>query len=92
MSQAVQILVSGRVQGVMFRHFTQKNARTLELVGEVENLADGTVRVVAEGEEAALHTFIEKLKKGPIFARVDNVSEKTMEPTGAFTGFTIVYD
>lgn len=89
---ALHIVVSGRVQGVMFRDFTRRTARSLHIVGTVTNKTDGTVEVVAEGGDAALHAFVEKLKKGPTFARVDNVSEKAMEPTNVFKEFSIVYD
>ena len=92
MQQAVHAVVSGRVQGVMFRHFTQKNATTLGLVGEVQNMPDGTVQVIAEGKESAIQQLISKLETGPLFARVDAVQATPAEPKGSFKSFSIVYD
>ena len=76
---------------VMMRDFVQRKARGLGIVGEVENLADGTVRVRAEGERESLEKLIEELKKGSLFSRVDDVSVTWTAPTGAYTRFTIRY-
>ena len=55
--------VSGRVQLVMYRDFTGRKAKQLGIVGTVENLNNGNVYVIAEGEEEALGAFLENLKK-----------------------------
>ena len=83
--------VRGRVQLVMYRDFTRRNARRLGLTGTVQNMSDGSVRVVAEGEEDALRKFLARLHKGPIFARVENVEESWNEATEEFKTFEIVY-
>jgi len=88
---AFQAIISGRVQLVMYRDFAERKARALGIVGEVANLPDGTVRVIAEGEKAALDAYIEKLKKGSLLARVDAVSVEWQEPSGMFSGFSITY-
>jgi acylphosphatase len=84
-------IVSGRVQMVMFRDFSQRKARTLGIVGTVENRADGSVEIFAEGERDALETYAAKLKRGPFLARVDAVRIEWQEPTNEFTDFTIIY-
>lgn len=89
---ALNITVRGRVQGVMFRDFVRRKARALGLLGEVENMADGTVQVRAEGEEVSLEKLAALLRRGPILARVDDVQLQFVEPTGAFKDFHIVYD
>jgi acylphosphatase len=74
MGQArIHAIVHGRVQGVNFRHYTAKEAGRLGLRGWVRNLPDGTVEVEAEGDTAALDTFLSWLHHGPPSARVDKV-------------------
>ncbi|MFC1775634.1 acylphosphatase [Patescibacteria group bacterium] len=81
--------ITGRVQLVMFRDFTNRSAQKLGLTGIVKNMPDGSVYVLAEGEESALFELIDKLKGGPIFARVDNVEERWLPATGEFKNFSI---
>jgi len=64
-------LVSGRVQGVGFRHHTKVRARELGLAGWVRNQADGRVEVWAEGEARAVEALVEWLRRGPPAARVE---------------------
>lgn len=91
MQKRVECRVTGRVQMVLYRDFTRRQARSLGLVGFVKNNPDGSVTVIAEGEEEKLRTFIEYLKKGPLFARVNNVRVERKEATGEFSQFEIVY-
>lgn len=91
MQKEIECIIRGRVQMVMFRDFTARAARGLELVGAVKNLSDGTVQVIAQGEEDALTKLIEKLHAGPTLARVDAVSVKWREPVHSFTTFSISY-
>ena len=65
--------ILGRVQGVAFRDFTKKAADSLGVVGEVANKWDGSVEVVAQGEEALLQQLLEKLKQGPPISEVQDV-------------------
>lgn len=67
--------ISGRVQGVGFRHFTRQNARDLEINGWVKNMRDGTVETVLSGSPKDVETMIKRLQKGPISARVDDIME-----------------
>lgn len=90
--ERIEARVSGRVQLVMYRDFAMRKARGLGLLGEVENLKDGTVRVVAEGPHGALEAYAKKLEKGPLLARVDKVKVEYKEPTGEFDSFSIRYD
>ena len=54
MNERLEVVVAGRVQLVMYRDFAWRKAHGLGLKGEVQNLKDGTVRVVAEGPEEVL--------------------------------------
>ena len=58
-------LVSGTVQGVGYRQYVQRRARDLHLHGYAENLLDGRVEVVAEGEEADLTRLLHWIGRGP---------------------------
>ncbi len=79
---ARHIHVTGRVQGVGFRHFTKLEARRLGLAGWVRNLPDGRVEVWAEGDEDPLGRLVAWLHAGPREARVERVDARDVEPTG----------
>ena len=91
MQKQIECNISGRVQLVMFRDFAQRKARALKLVGTVQNLSDGTVRVVAQGEELLLQKYIDYLKRGSVLSRVDRVEVVWAEPISIFTDFQILY-
>ncbi len=76
---------------VMYRDFTCRNARSLGLVGEVKNLSNGTVCVIAEGPHDDLLKFIVRLHEGPMFSHVEDVQVKWTAITGTFSSFTIMY-
>ncbi len=82
MKRRLVALVSGRVQGVGYRAFAQRKARELGLTGYAENLPDGRVEVVAEGEEDDLKRFLEFLKQGPRLAEVASIDVTWSEPVG----------
>jgi len=65
--------VTGHVQGVGFRWFVARHARSLGLSGYARNLEDGRVEVLASGEEPALARLEELLRSGPANARVTGV-------------------
>jgi acylphosphatase len=81
------MLISGKVQGVSFRFYTQEQANRLKLRGFVRNLDDGRVEIVAAGEREDLENLLEWAKKGPPAARVKDVivtDVKDEIPGGAF--------
>jgi len=81
--------VYGRVQGVSFRYYTQKEAQRLGLTGWVANQFNGTVRTVAEGPRSDLLQFVQFLHKGSPHARVDRVSLSWEAATGEFSRFRV---
>jgi acylphosphatase len=91
MQKRLECKIEGLVQLVMFRDFVNRNATKLGLGGIVQNMKDGSVYVIAEGEEEKLRKLLVLLQKGPIFARVEDVQEKWVEPIGEFSSFNIVY-
>ncbi len=90
MQKRVECIVSGEVQGVSYRDFVRTSARRAGLLGSVQNLPDGTVEVVAEGEESVLREFLKVLKEGYAFAKVSQVSDGWSEATGTFSDFRIL--
>ena len=92
MNERLEAVVSGRVQLVMYRDFVKRGARGLGLTGEVRNLADGTVRVIAEGPSEKLDALLVRMKRGSLLARVDGVERKRLPATGRYTSFTISYE
>jgi len=70
----VRCIITGRVQGVFYRSSTRKKATELNLHGYVRNLSDGSVEVVASGNDASLKEFENWLWRGPMHAKVTNVS------------------
>lgn len=89
MKGQVSIHVFGMVQGVGFRYFVKKNANKLELSGYAKNNDDGTVLVVAEGDETDLLIMVELCKQGPLRAVVKEVFVSWGEATGMADFFTI---
>ena len=81
--------VYGRVQGVFFRQTTMHQARQLHLTGWVRNEPDGTVQVVAEGDEPALRQFSAFLRQGPPGARVESVAETWQDAAPEFSQFSV---
>ena len=73
MTVARRAVVSGRVQGVFFRAWTQEQASQLGVAGWVRNRPDGTVEAHMEGDPVAVGTLVDRLHKGPADARVDQV-------------------
>ena len=89
MHRRVQVIVSGIVQGVAFRHHTCREAVRHGVSGWVRNLPDGTVEGCFEGEATAVTTLVDWCHHGPSLARVDRVTVTDVPYQGEFTGFFI---
>src|SRR3989338_1029245 len=83
----MHILVSGRVQGVLFRQHARAKALELGLTGWAKNLLDGNVEIVVEGPKEKVEGFVAWARQGPSLARVDNVEMAEEEYAGEFEGF-----
>ncbi|HVH27178.1 MAG TPA: acylphosphatase [Vicinamibacterales bacterium] len=86
---ARRYVITGRVQGVGFRYFTEAMAAREGILGWVRNTPDGGVEVSAEGDSEALDRFERTLRHGPPGARVERVDIDDLIPTGRETGFSI---
>ena len=74
------VRVTGLVQGVFFRAWTQGHARELGISGWVRNCPDGSVEAHLTGEEDAVERMIQRLRSGPSNARVEDVLVEDSEP------------
>ena len=83
------LLVIGRVQGVFYRASAQQEAMRLGLVGEVRNLPDGCVEVIAEGPRDRIEELIAWCKQGPPSAQVEHVRVRWSAATGTFRTFMV---
>ncbi|MBU2595820.1 acylphosphatase [Patescibacteria group bacterium] len=86
----VEIIIKGQVQGVFFRQKTREKADKLGLFGWARNEADGSVKIVIEGEEEKIKELIKWLRIGPRFARVDEVKVKWQKAKNKFSRFIII--
>ncbi|MCW2847859.1 MAG: yccX [Marmoricola sp.] len=82
MTRAVEVEVSGEVQGVSFRAYAAQEAVRLELVGWVRNTRDGTVLGRFEGDDDAVEEMIAWCRDGSPSADVRHVEVSNVEPTG----------
>ena len=82
-------MISGRVQGVAFRHYTVREAEKWGIAGTVRNLWNGDVEVYAQGSEDSIARFEQFLHVGPRSARVDKVGKEIFDQAEVFRGFDI---
>jgi acylphosphatase len=84
-----EIFVSGDVQGVGYRFFTQRAAMELGLSGRARNLYDGRVQVEVEGPRIKIEELLVRLRVGPRLASVTDVVVTWKAATGTMRGFTV---
>jgi acylphosphatase len=85
---ARRVIIEGRVQGVGFRYFTHEAAVREGVTGWVQNLPDGRVEALIEGDESAVTCVERALRRGPPGARVDHVDVQVDMP-GGYAAFNI---
>ena len=88
-TQARRFVVRGRVQGVGFRWFVEREAHILGIAGWVRNNHDGSVEVLAQGTRDQLSGLHSRLREGPRAARVDNVEVSEPQPVSGLSAFRI---
>jgi acylphosphatase len=88
-SARLHAVVSGVVQGVSFRYYTQRRAAQLGLAGWVRNLRNGSVEVLAEGRRAALERLVDFLRVGPPSSAVADVQLAWETYTGEYATFEV---
>jgi acylphosphatase len=88
-AERLHATISGLVQGVYFRGFTETRAEQLGLTGWVRNLPNGSVEVVAEGPRPALQELLAHLRQGPPGAKVTDVRAEWSAASGEFRFFEV---
>ena len=86
------ILISGRVQGVGYRFFTQREAQDVGAVGWVRNLDDGRVEALVQVDETLFKGLIVRLQKGPSRASVEKIEVKAVSGAKVMEEFVIEKD
>jgi acylphosphatase len=89
--RAVEVRISGRVQGVYFRAWTRSEAERLGLGGWVRNEYDGSVAALIAGPPSAVEEMLRLMHEGPLDARVDNVMVEDVDPATAPKSFSILH-
>ena len=92
MKARATIIVAGDVQEVGFRAFVMRLGQKMKLTGNVENLFDGTVRILCEGERETVESYIKKLKANDGTVNIENVDVKFSKPQNKFKGFRVKID
>jgi acylphosphatase len=87
----LKALVHGRVQGVYYRAFTSRVAKSLGLKGFVKNIRSGDVEIEAEGDKAALDDMLRQLKTGPSEAIIENIDIVWSDYKGVYSSFDVRY-
>ena len=87
----VHVIISGKVQGVCFRAYTQDTATLLNLKGWVRNLHNGDVEAVFEGKKEDIEKMLAWCRHGPRLAKVDNVIVKEEPFSGEYDQFSVRY-
>jgi acylphosphatase len=87
--EAKRFIVRGRVQGVGFRWFVEREAHVLGVAGWVRNNHDGSVEVLAQGSRDQLAGLRSRLREGPRAARVDAVETAEAQPNAGMNSFRI---
>ncbi|MBM4764450.1 acylphosphatase [Bacillus sp. B15-48] len=87
----LHIIVTGRVQGVGYRYFTQMKAIQYGITGWVKNRADGSVEMMTSGTKEKLSQFVEDIRRGNPFSIVENVEINETENKERYQSFTIKY-
>ncbi|MCX8201974.1 MAG: acylphosphatase [Candidatus Caldarchaeum sp.] len=88
--QRAEITVDGVVQGVGFRYYVRRTARRFSVLGYVQNLDDGTVKITCEGRLSSIEKFAEALRNAPPPIQVEKVTVTFKPATGEFKTFKIV--
>ena len=85
------IRIHGKVQGVGYRFFATRVARRLGLKGWIQNMRDGSVEAMVEGEDKTIDEWIEELKEGPRYAEVTKIDQEQKESTGKLGDFDVKF-
>lgn len=87
----LQAVVTGKVQGVMYRAYVQESATTLGIVGYVKNNPDGSVFVLGQGLPDTLKEFVEYLNEGSSLSKVESVGIDWRSVSVTYDEFSVLH-
>lgn len=87
--KTLKITVKGLVQGVGFRYFCSREADLRGIKGYAKNLINGDVEIVAEGEEGMINEFINEVKIGPRYSRVNSLNIVEIKYDNKYNTFSV---
>ncbi|MFW6363786.1 MAG: acylphosphatase [Spirochaeta sp.] len=90
-TRSINLMISGRVQGVGMRYYLVGNARGLGLVGWVHNRTDGRVECMAQGDSSSIDQFINAARQGPPAARIDDIQVSDTDHQPDLKSFEVRY-
>jgi acylphosphatase len=91
MKEQRHLRIHGKVQGVGYRFFATRVARRMGLKGWIQNMRDGAVEALVEGEKQAIDDWIEELREGPRFAEVTKIEQESRDFTGSLPDFDVKF-
>jgi acylphosphatase len=91
MSQRLTVRFEGRVQGVGFRFTCVNLAADFDVAGFVKNEPDGSVTLIAEGEENQIMGLLGAIRSSPLGRHITGEQTRRSSATGEFSGFTVRY-
>ena len=89
LGKALRITVSGLVQGVGFRYYIYRQAKSLGLSGYAKNLPSGQVEIITTGDKGLVDELIKSARVGPPYASVSDVQLEEIEIEETFKDFGI---
>jgi len=87
---AKRVLYEGRVQGVGFRFRVKEIAQGFDVVGTVQNLADGRVQLVAQGEPDEVEAFLDEILQSSLKSHIQRHIDREILVDGGLKGFRII--
>jgi acylphosphatase len=91
MKEARYVRIHGKVQGVGYRFYATRVARRLGLKGWIQNLRDGSVEALVEGEPQAIDEWIDDVREGPRYAEVTKIDQEVRENPGKLGDFDVKF-
>jgi acylphosphatase len=91
MKEARYVRIHGKVQGVGYRFYATRVARRLGLKGWIQNLRDGSVEALVEGEPQAIDEWIDDVREGPRYAEVTKIDQEVRENHGKLGDFDVKF-
>lgn len=91
MKEQRHLRIHGKVQGVGYRFYATRVARKMGLKGWIQNMRDGSVEALVEGDKKAIDEWIEDIREGPRHAEVTKIDQESKDFTGKLPDFDVKF-